>query len=684
MQLKQFTLFNYRKFGKTDNVVNLGMVPADTTGSFIATTLLVGQNNAGKTTIVSALEKLCGENDFTVDDFNYRYLQKSFETIKGELEQNPAPSDYSIPAMSFEMVFSVGDSRLHGIAPLLTHDLDSKEVKLTISVDFAEHQKLAGRLVEKKPADIEAFMSVLNEFKLKASFFTCNGDDVTSEFKIQDVVDLLSINISNLFAERPLSSAYTSIFNHIRKAKPEFQASLLSALEGINNFLSKEENLTKVIEEQSRSVNEAISTTMLANGRAQMKLTPKLSVEALAKDILTCSYKEGDFSIPESQYGAGYTCLLLIVSAILDHLYPKEDDEYLGKCLLVAIEEPESYMHPQMQKAFVSKIDDLMKVLLSGKDVEPETQILITTHSSKILDGKLRKDCSFNNIDYIRYQDRQDSHLVNISDSSLGEAHSFILKHVKYQCPDLFFADACILVEGQAEETLVPYFIEQRADNLSQFFLTIFSINGAYAEKYEALLRSLAIPSLIITDADPKAPTSKTAEETADAAANLEDEVEENDQVPVNDAMETTNSTLNYFGLKVGRDSEFVKDNICVVTQEPRGIQGKAIQPTSFEEALILDNLTSATLRKSLQTIIPKTYKKYQDNLATASHRLQNKLSKHKADFSIEILYETSTSNPDLETPHYISKGLDWLADKLQAKSLKGDERTAAKNNDGK
>ncbi len=61
-------------------------------------------------------------------------------------------------------------------------------------------------------------------------------------------------------------------------------------------------------------------------------------------------------------------------------------------------------MHPQMQINFIRHIDDSKKEIIGDKG-KINSQILITTHSSHILNSKIHSSGSLNNINYI-YQKR--------------------------------------------------------------------------------------------------------------------------------------------------------------------------------------------------------------------------------------------------------------------------------------
>ncbi|WP_265557215.1 AAA family ATPase, partial [Serratia grimesii] len=72
MYLKSIEINNFRKFGSKDNLI--GFVKAnsgDNKKSPVAssTTLIVGKNNAGKTTITKALEFIVDEGDKLVGSY---------------------------------------------------------------------------------------------------------------------------------------------------------------------------------------------------------------------------------------------------------------------------------------------------------------------------------------------------------------------------------------------------------------------------------------------------------------------------------------------------------------------------------------------------------------------------------------------------------------------------------------
>lgn len=150
-------------------------------------------------------------------------------------------------------------------------------------------------------------------------------------------------------------------------------------------------------------------------------------------------------------------------------------------------------------------------VLLSSKNKDVNSQIIITTHSSHILNSKIHSNNTFNNICYL-YEDKRNAAVANLNNKIVmpnehedeeSEAFKFLKKHIKYKVSELFFSDAAIFVEGFAEDMIIPYYIE-KMEGLRKHYISIFNINGAHGFLYKRLIEALGIPVLIITDLDIK------------------------------------------------------------------------------------------------------------------------------------------------------------------------------------
>ena len=87
MYLKSLKIENFRKFGNKNNIVEFvdsrkSLATTDDINVAKATSLIVGKNNAGKTTIITALDKIVNSQKFNANDFNFIYLSRLLNMYK--------------------------------------------------------------------------------------------------------------------------------------------------------------------------------------------------------------------------------------------------------------------------------------------------------------------------------------------------------------------------------------------------------------------------------------------------------------------------------------------------------------------------------------------------------------------------------------------------------------------------
>ncbi|MCO6653716.1 AAA family ATPase, partial [Enterobacter roggenkampii] len=286
---------------------------------------------------------------------------------------------------------------------------------------------------------------------------------------------------------------------------------ILSLVDGNN------ENLTQNIKIKHQSGVERILAKIISDKDIGIELRSELTFDKLMSDLITYEHKDGEFLVPESQFGLGYASLVSIIGEIIDYTNQSLKETSQSRIRLLCIEEPEVFMHPQMQINFIRHIQEALNEILSSH-VETLTslksQILITTHSSHILNSVIHSSNTFDDINYIYLKDGnaasvllKDRDIANTKKKSLQ--FEFIKKHIKHQTPDLFFSDAIIFVEGITEERVLNSYIEDDPV-LNRMHISVFRIDGAHAKVYEKLINKIQIPSLIITDIDFKKDVKKT------------------------------------------------------------------------------------------------------------------------------------------------------------------------------
>ena len=696
MFLKRLKLTNYRKFSSEKNVVEFisskivlnqdnddgdynfeqNSVQNDCEEVDVAsdTTLIIGKNNAGKTTIITALDNLINHsNAFGANDFNYRYLQ---EYLAGYDSCNPP-----LWAPYIEFVLTIGleedsNDRISNLIPfMLVEDIEDSELDICIRYEVEDFVYFQSEMKElySEGKDKNAFLKFINllhntDYVLK--YYDKNMNKIDVDFKLSNLMELQCVKANHLKNDHCLTDAFNKIINYrydhiFQKEKKE----VTKELEKINHELT--ENITKNHTDVIRSVLKEL----ISMERMGVDLSADITFDKLMQDLIKYEYIEDDANIPENQFGLGYTNLVMIIAAIMDYMERYPESSFNSKINLISIEEPETFMHPQMQELFIKNINEAIRVLLFSKNKDVNSQIIITTHSSHILNSKIHSNNTFNNICYL-YEDKRNAAVTNLNNKRVmpnkdedekSEAFKFMKKHIKYKISELFFSDAAIFVEGFAEDMIIPYYIEKR-EGLRKHYISIFNINGAHGFLYKRLIEALGIPVLIITDLD-----IQRNEESGETDGQEEGKEKVYKQISCLENKKTTNATIIdiYEKEDISAIPIHIENGNLYLTYQGE-ING--YYASSFEEAFILTNYDNEIINELLKELKPNIYKsivgkkvEYEKNKEN-SYKWQMKLGKCKGEFASKLLYKVV--NEELEEriprlPEYISDGLDWIEKKL-------------------
>lgn len=686
MYLKSLTLKNFRKFGDVENKVVFAYTKLkevkleegeEEVNISTTSTLIIGQNNIGKTSLISALKNVIAPQKFSATDFNFNYLNEFLEEYKKK------GKDADLPMMEFQMELKIDDDDdiIVNIAPLLLlENTKSATVRLKIQLKEAEEfrEKLSGVLDDKNYSEeqhLKQLLKIVNEVGLECMYFNKDNQKI-NDFRLQDLIEIKSIEANKITHENSLTKAFNKIIEYRHKHK---NLGVSSKINTILQEANKELNTT-FKDSHEIAVNNALNE-IEHEDKLAIKLSSDLTHKKLMQNnILLYEYAERGLAIPENQYGLGYTNLVMILAEIIEYIEKSPEGSFTSRINIISIEEPETYMHPQMQELFIKNINKAIENLLEGQEKHVNCQIIITTHSSHILNSKIHSGNSFDHISYLTTTKEKGTEIVNLSDETIiekkkekkkgidkseNEFHQleFLKKHIKYKVSELFFSDAIIFVEGITEETLLRYWIDKN-QRLEKYYISIFNIDGAHGLVYHHLITQLKVPALIITDLDIKSNTNNQEEGKEDKKTDKE----KYPQVISLENRETTNETLiNYYGKDLGEieeGGELRKDNLIITFQN----KVDKYYPTSFEEALILTNYDKEILKSALEDTKPRIYKAYHEgideNLKEHSRILQHKLSSSKSEFSNRLLFKLvnqSATTQLLEIPDYINKGLEGV-----------------------
>lgn len=677
MYLKKIKINNFRKFRVDNNVVEfvdaenyLKQKGGDLINIAPITTLIVGKNNSGKTTITKALEKLIIDNKFEANDFNFKYLREKLT----EYQNDYANKFESVAPPFIEFTLTIGIEKnstdlVTNLVPFMTlQDTANSELDILIKYELVENvnfhkavKDLLDESIKDKMLLFKKFVELLNEsldFKIK--YYHTNGNEVS--FRIKELIEIKAIKANNVENERCLSRAFSKIVEYRYKSTQgkKDKKELEGIISKINGTLS-----SNIKDKHSNRINTSLNA-IESSDKLEMILSSDISFKKLMNDLIKYEYIEFGNNIPETQFGLGYTNLMMIIADLIEYMEKYPEDSFNSKVNLISIEEPETFMHPQMQELFIKNINEAISSLLKSNNKKINSQLIITTHSSHILNSKIHSGNSFNNINYVTTLE-QNSNVVSLNDKKITPQLEdkndennlkFLKKHIKYKVSELFFSDAIILVEGITEETLLRYYLDNE-NKLNKFYISIFNIDGAHGLVYHELIKLLNVPALVITDLDIK---------------RTDTEKEAFTQISSLDTKTTTNATIKQYNsekeLLTNLPPTIIKENLKIAFQSE--ING--FYATSFEEAFILTNFNNLILQDTIKELKPDIYnsivgsKSDQEEIKNNSYKLQRKLAGCKSDFANKLLYKYITSDVATELPllpQYVTEGLTWLSTKL-------------------
>lgn len=454
MFLSRLELFNFRQFGSIEECPGLSVTFHEGLNA------LIGENDSGKTAIIDAIKIVL--------------LTQSNEFIR------VVDSDFYVNEVSE----SASELRIH----LKFDGFTKEEAKnfieyLTFSRSDKDVVQYHLNLFYRAWKDNEKIYS-----ELKAG----NADNgVRIEPKVRDL--LRSVYLKPLRdAQHEMRLGRNSRISQILISHPIFNSSNQNELVGILKQANKE--IQNYFEAGGgnvilANVRKTLSELLVQDGKNQAEI---VSAEMKLKDILESLSLLNE----EVNPGLGQLNLLFIAAELL---LLRQDEE--GALNLLLIEELEAHLHPQAQLRLIKYLQSEYRY--SG------VQIIVSTHSA-VLASKI------NLKNLILIKNRKGYDLSPASTKLFKGDYLFLQRFLDATKANMFFAKGIIMVEGDAENLVIPTIAEIIGYPLEKFGVSIVNVGNLSFLRYSRIFarannETIEVPVSVITDCDVK-PSQKNNE----------------------------------------------------------------------------------------------------------------------------------------------------------------------------
>jgi putative ATP-dependent endonuclease of OLD family len=205
-------------------------------------------------------------------------------------------------------------------------------------------------------------------------------------------------------------------------------------------------------------------------------------------------------SVGDASLGTANLIYLALKTLELQQLAQEKRHNYV----ILAIEEPEAHLHPHLQRLVYR---DFLRTRTTGESGGTSADgqqrfVLLTTHSPHIVSV-----APVRSLVLLKHAPARTSTIgVSTAQLELSESEAADLeRYLDVTRGEIMFANGVLLVEGVAEEFLVPQFGALLGYPFDEWGITVCAVGGVNFAPYVRLLgpSGLDIPHAVLTDLDP-------------------------------------------------------------------------------------------------------------------------------------------------------------------------------------
>ena len=445
MIISELRVYNFRQFKSEDGAPGLKIT------FHRGLNALIGENDSGKTAVIDALKLvlLTQSNEYirpSDEDF--------YKPVDGE-----ACSEFKIDCTITEFT----ENEAKNFIEYLSFTKTEAKIEYTLELHYRAWKDGHKIYQELRVGDVDDGISIDGKARelLKAVYLKPLRD-----------------------AEREMSSGRGSRISQILLNHPVFkdkrEHAVLDIFQDANrqieNYFTDDTDGKRILQTIRNNLESFNDKCQSSN--AELK-TSDIQLKAILESL--------SLNAPEINPGLGELNLLFIAAELL---LLKDDTD--GGLKLALVEELEAHLHPQAQLRLIS--------YLQNEYNENDVQIIISTHSP-ILASKI-------NLKNLILMKNGTGYDLAEGQTELQKGdYLFLQRFLDSTKANLFFAKGIIMVEGDAENILVPALADILGYPLEKYGISIVNVGSTAFLRYSGIMvrkdgSNIGIPVSVITDCD--------------------------------------------------------------------------------------------------------------------------------------------------------------------------------------
>ena len=614
MYIYKIVIQNYRNFLST----KLELKPF---------TLVIGENNIGKTNLLNAIGLILSQEItifkkrfLEIDDFNYDIVKSFKEKVADTSISNL--KEIELPSVRIEAFLKDFTDEQAAIVADWCINRELTEAKIVY--EFSPQVSFKKEEWIQKQRESSNLNWRMIDFPIDAYEYTIYGGDDTSNRCDMYFLRMLKMEFLDALRDAKKELVANSDGRLLYKILNRKELSNYDKIKEILGSLTKElkednQNLREIREDVNKLLDKVSLKDTNTVNEIDFDFTSPETSEILKKISLT--YGSNPISVERNGLGRNN---LLYISLLLSQIIEEEKLKAEQKIRdfttfrFIAIEEPEAHLHPNLQNHLAENIEEI------GKE-KKHLQLILTSHSSHIT----AKLSLANTLVLFKEGNEIKSHYIlnGLDEEKDKESINYLAKYLDATKSTMFFSRKLILVEGIAEQLLMPKFFEKvTGKTLEKENCTVINVNGVAFEHFLKVIKNgFFVKCVVFTDSDATKKTKNWAPSLKRAYASLS----------------------SFIDVQITTKETFEKD---LIESNKSGIGKNALLGILEKTKKKLSNRKKiATFRTSLGT----------DDIDVNTFFIE--IESYKSEFAFNLLDKMNEDLCAVNVPSYIEIGLKFL-----------------------